>query len=516
MCFASLRLNSHSGTVGIQIVVFCLTSFLDLISEDRNLLPGRTSRGERSYPMQTVEAESPRKQIPGADLLSVLVIDDEKAVRESCRDAAQLNGFNTAVAESAEQAYKLLDTFRADIILLDLKLPGACGLEALREVRKRRPDSVVIIITGCATVASAVQAMKQGAFDYITKPFTLEELRLLLEHAARELQRVSQKRVLREDMRSRQGFGSLIGKSAEMERIYRIITKAAQSSHPVLIIGESGTGKELVARSIHYSGPNRDKPFIPVDCGALVPTLIESELFGYVRGAFTGAVRSKDGLLTVAQGGTVFLDEIGELPIDLQAKLLRAIQEHEIRPVGSTKRMPIDVRILAATNRDLETEVAEGNFRRDLYFRLNVLTLRMPPLRERRQDIIPLIEHFMERMARSTNMRKTLSEDAVKAMIEYEWPGNVRELENCIERTWALSSGPTLAFPDLPTYIKNTHQQKVAAATVAPKILSLIEVERNAILQAIEQLHGDKLMAAKLLGIGKTTLYRKLKEYSAI
>jgi len=285
--------------------------------------------------MQTTEAAPTHKHIPGAELLNVLVVDDEKAVRESCQEAAQLNGFKTSVAESAEQAYKVLDSQTIDIVLLDLKLPGACGMEALREVKKRRPDSIVIIITGCATVASAVQAMKQGAYDYITKPFTLEELRFLLEHATQELHKVSQKRVLREDMRSRQGFGSLIGKSAEMERIYRIISKAAQSSHPVLIIGESGTGKELVARSIHYSGPNRDKPFIPVDCGALVPTLIESELFGYVRGAFTGAVRSKDGLLTVASGGTVFLDEIGELPIDLQAKLLRAIQEHEIRPVGT-------------------------------------------------------------------------------------------------------------------------------------------------------------------------------------
>ena len=466
--------------------------------------------------MQTLEVAPTRKQIAGADSLTVLVVDDERAVRESCRDAAQLNGFQTMVAESAEQAYKMLDAQPADIILLDLKLPGACGLEALREVKKRRPDSIVIIITGCATVASAVQAMKQGAFDYITKPFTLEELRLLLEQATDDLKRVTQKRALREDLRSRQGFGSLIGKSSEMERIYRIITKAAQSTHPVLIIGESGTGKELVARSIHYSGPNRDKPFIPVDCGALVPSLIESELFGYVRGAFTGAVRSKDGLLTVGNGGTVFLDEIGELPIDLQAKLLRAIQEHEIRPVGSTKRIPIDVRILAATNRDLEVEVAEGNFRRDLYFRLNVLTLRIPPLRERRQDIPALVEHFMDRMARATNTRKILSEDALKALLGYEWPGNVRELENCIERTWALSSGQTLAFPDLPTYIKNTHQQKIVAATATPKILPLIEVERNAILQAIEQLHGDKLTAAKLLGIGKTTLYRKLKEYSQI
>ena len=457
-----------------------------------------------------------RRQIAGAELLNLLVIDDEKAVRESCRDAAQLNGFNTVIAESAEQAYKILESQSVDIVLLDLRLPGASGLEALREVRKRRPDAIIIVITGYATVASAVQAMKQGAFDYITKPFTLEELRVLLERATEELKKLSQRRVLREDMRSKQGFGSLIGKAPEMERLYRIISKAAQSSHPVLIMGESGTGKELVARSIHYSGPNRDKPFIPVDCGSLVPTLIESELFGYVRGAFTGAVRSKEGLLQIANGGTVFLDEIGELPIDLQAKLLRAIQEHEIRPVGSTKRIPIDVRILAATNRDLETEVAEGNFRRDLYFRLNVLTLRIPPLRERKQDIPTLVDHFLERLSRANGTRKTMSEEALKALINYDWPGNVRELENCIERTWALGSGPTMAFPDLPTYIKNTHQQKVTTEPVGPKIIPLVDLERKAILEAIEQLRGDKLLAAKMLGIGKTTLYRKLKEYAQI
>jgi DNA-binding NtrC family response regulator len=467
--------------------------------------------------MQTIEAAPIRKQISGAELLKVLVIDDEKAIRENCRDAAQFNGFQTVTAESAEQAYKLLETQTVDIILLDLKLPGASGLEALREVKKRRPDAAIIIITGYATVASAVQAMKQGAFDYITKPFTLEELRVLLERATEELKRVTQKRALREDLRSKQGFASLVGKAAEMERLYRIISKAAQSTHPVLVIGESGTGKELVARSIHYTGPNRDKPFIPVDCGSLVPTLIESELFGYVRGAFTGAVRSKEGLLQIANGGTVFLDEIGELPVDLQAKLLRAIQEHEIRPVGSTKRIPIDVRILAATNRDLETEVAEGNFRRDLYFRLNVLTLRIPPLRERKQDIPILVEHFLERLNRSNSGKKSLSEEALKALMNYDWPGNVRELENCLERTWALSSSQTLNFPDLPTYIKNTHELRVSGPEASgPKIIPLIDLEKKAILEAIEQLRGDKLLAAKMLGIGKTTLYRKLKEYAQI
>src|SRR5438094_1924177 len=332
-------------------------------------------------------------QIEGANLLNLMIVDDERAIREVCRDVAQTLGFHTSIADSAEHAYRVLESNAIDVVLLDLKLPGAGGLEALHQIRERRPDVVIIVVTGYGTVQSAVQAMKNGAYDYVTKPFSMEELRLLLDRVSSHLKLKSENRMLREKIKSKHGFGSIVGRAPEMEKLYRIIAKAAHSSHPVLILGESGTGKELVARSIHFSGPYRDKPFIPVDCGSLVPTLIESELFGYVKGAFTGAVQSRDGLLAIAQGGTVFLDEVGELPVDLQAKLLRAIQEREIRPVGSTKRILINVRILAATNRDLEQAVAQGAFRRDLYFRLNVLSLRIPALRERRQDI-PLLAGF--------------------------------------------------------------------------------------------------------------------------
>jgi len=300
-----------------------------------------------------------------------------------------------------------------------------------------------------------------------------------------------------------------------MEKLYRIIAKAANSSHPVLILGESGTGKEMVARSIHYSGPFRDKPFIPVDCGSLVPTLIESELFGYVKGAFTGANQAKDGLLAIAEGGTVFLDEVAELPVDLQAKLLRAIQEKEIRPVGSTRRIPINVRILAATNRDLEQAVMEGAFRRDLYFRLNVLSLRIPPLRERREDIPLLIAHFLERLARGSVLEKGLSDEAYKALLAYDWPGNVRELENCLERTWAFTSGPVIHVPDLPSAIANMQDAAPSNGNGHSKIVPMAELEKQTILNAIAELNGDKLQAARLLGIGKTTLYRKLKDYAA-
>jgi DNA-binding NtrC family response regulator len=451
-------------------------------------------------------------QVTAANLL---VVDDERAIREGCRDAAQSLGFNAYAAETAESAYRVLDAHSIDVVLLDLKLPGASGLEALRQIKGRRPEAIVVIITGYASVHSAVQAMKFGAYDYITKPFSLHELKMLLEHIGEELKNNTERFALREKLHSSEGFGAIVGQSVEMQKLYRIIGKAAQSSHPVLILGESGTGKELVARSIHFSGPFKDKPFIPVDCGSLVPTLIESELFGYVKGAFTGAVRSKEGLLTIAEGGTVFLDEIGELPLDLQSKLLRAIQEKEIRPVGSTKRMPINVRILAATNRDLEAAVAEGKFRKDLYFRLNVLTLRIPPLRDRKQDIPFLAQHFLERMDQIAGLKRTLSDEALKALMAYEWPGNVRELENCIERACTMSSGPVLHVNDLSSAVQNSRFQASAPVPQGggPKIVPIAELEKNAILSTIDQLNGDKLMAARMLGIGKTTLYRKLKEY---
>jgi len=452
-------------------------------------------------------------QLEAANLLNLVIVDDERAVRDVCREVAQSLGFNTMVAESAEHAYRLLEAQAVDVVLLDLKLPGAGGLEALHKIKQRRPDAEVVVVTGYATVQSAVQAMKNGAYDYVTKPFTMDELKLLLERVATHLRLKTENRMLREKIKSKLGFGSIVGRAPEMEKLYRMIAKAALSNHPVLILGESGTGKEMVARSIHFSGPFRDKPFIPVDCGSLVPTLIESELFGYVKGAFTGAGQTKEGLLAMAEGGTVFFDEIGELPVDLQAKLLRAIQEKEVRQVGSTRRTTINVRILAATNRDLEVAVAQGTFRRDLYFRLNVLNLRMPPLRERRQDIPVLAAFFLERMAREFGQERTLSDDAMKALLAYDWPGNVRELENCLQRACAMNSGPEIQVLDLPSAIHGGNGHAIDEADGSAKIIPISEMERKTILNTITQLNGDKLLAARLLGIGKTTLYRKLKEY---
>ena len=455
-------------------------------------------------------------QIEPANFLNLLIVDDERSIREACREVAMSLGFAAFVADSAEHAYRFLDSQPFDAVLLDLRLPGAGGLDALRRIKERRPEAVVIVVTGYGTVQSAVQAMKNGAYDYVTKPFSVDELKLLLERVASHLKLKSENRLLREKVKSKQGFGGIIGRAPEMEKLYRIIAKAANSVHPVLILGESGTGKEMVARSIHYSGPFRDKPFIPVDCGSLVPTLIESELFGYVKGAFTGANQSKDGLLAMAEGGTVFLDEVGELPIDLQAKMLRAIQEKEIRPVGSTRRVPINVRILAATNRDLEQAVMQGAFRRDLYFRLNVLSLRIPALRERREDIPLLIGHFLDRMTRTSGQEKMLSDDALKVLLAHDWPGNVRELENCLERTYAFTSGPLIHTQDLPREIAKLPglEHPTGNSNGQMKIIPMAELEKQNILHAIEELHGDKLQAARLLGIGKTTLYRKLKDYA--
>ncbi len=308
------------------------------------------------------------------------------------------------------------------------------------------------------------------------------------------------------------GYGRLLGASLGMRQLFELIDKASQSDCPVLIQGETGTGKELVARSIHLNGPRADRPFLPVDCAALAPTLIESELFGYVRGAFTGAVYTKPGLLQAAQGGTVFFDEIGELPVDLQAKLLRALQEKEVRPVGSTRCVKFDARIIAATNRDLEAAIEQGTFRKDLYFRLNVVSLRLPRLRERKSDIPLLGSRFLEKFRQPGQPCATLSEEAMAKLMAYDWPGNVRELENCIERAVALARGPVLEEADISVTLRKADERLVPELP-AEEVVPLREVEKIAILRAVIKARGDKLLAARLLGIGKTTLYRKLKEY---
>jgi two-component system response regulator HydG len=454
--------------------------------------------------------------------LHLLVVDADPAVRSACAEIAASLGYAVESSGDLGQARGLLRGHIADILLVNLPAGSNEGLELVSEVKLLYPDTSVIAMTSTGSVNAAVEAMRCGASDYLTKPFAMDELSTVLDRASQSHMTDTATRQLRERLRLSEGLGSMIGRSAEMEKIYRILSKVAQSTHPVLILGESGTGKELVARTIHAYGPNSSKPFLPVDCGSLVPTLIESELFGYVKGAFTGANRSKDGLLVSAEGGTVFLDEIGELSLDLQAKLLRSLQEKEVRPVGATHRVPIKARIVAATNRDLASMVEKGTFRKDLFYRLNVVNLRLPSLRDRREDIPLLAAHFLDRISREHNRKFTLSDEALRTMMAHDWPGNVRELENSLERATALSSGPVLHLGDLPTQLQQQGLEARRAATVAGEeadaaavsgVRPLADLERDAILGAIRTLGGDKLQAAKMLGIGKTTLYRKLKEY---
>ena len=444
--------------------------------------------------------------------LSLLIVDDEVVTRSLCNDVAVEAGLHVYASSTTEQALDILDQYPIDIVVTDLKIPQLGGLELIKRIRAGNPQVSVIVLTQYGTIETAIEATRLGAVDYVTKPFHVEELRSKLERLVRSIELDQENRLLREQLRSRPGFGGLIGVSPRMQRVYKLIEKVAQHSYPVLILGESGTGKELVSRSIHFLGPRSNKPFSPVDCSALVPTLIESELFGYVKGAFTGAQHSKQGLFEAAGEGTLFLDEIGDLPVDLQAKLLRALQEHEVKPVGSNDRVGIRARVIAATNRDLEASIRTGSFRQDLYFRLNVVQIKLPALRDRRVDIPLLVNAFLEKFSDPARPIHTISEEAMRRIMAYDWPGNIRELENAIERAVALGSGPILHIGDLPSNLQYTSTEKLPEGD---EMVPLEALERRAIFRALRETAGDKLAAARLLGIGKTTLYRKLKQYES-
>jgi DNA-binding NtrC family response regulator len=458
-----------------------------------------------------VEVEAkPASVKPSAAGLSILIVDDEDATRELCRDIASEMGLEVHTASTTDEALEKLEQSPIDIVVTDLRVPQLGGIELLKRISSSQPTTVVMVLTQYGTIETAVAATKLGARDYVTKPFHVEELRAKIERLIQSVELDHENRVLREQLRTRPGFGGLIGVSPKMQRVYKIVEKVSQHHYPVLILGESGTGKELVARSIHFLGQRQNKPFVPVDCSGLVPTLIESELFGYVKGAFTGAQHARTGLLEAGNGGTVFLDEIGDLPVDLQAKLLRALQEREVRPVGGTERVRVDLRIIAATNRDLESAIRTGAFRQDLYFRLNVVQVKLPPLRERKSDIPLLVNSFLEKFSDSQRPIRTISEDAMRRLMAYDWPGNVRELENAVERAVALGSGPILHIADLPSNLQQSPNEKTLESN---ELTTLDEMERRFILRALRDTNGDKLAAARLLGIGKTTLYRKLKQY---
>jgi DNA-binding NtrC family response regulator len=447
--------------------------------------------------------------------IRLLVVDDEQSIRRLCVTIGNSLGFVCTDAESAEAALEGLDNVAPDLILTDLKLPRLTGVELLRQIKSLLPRTEVAIMTGHGSIESAVDAMKLGAYDYIEKPFRVEKMKTMLQRMAEKVRLVSENEFLRERVSTEENLDGIIGTSANIQDVLRMISRLKDTRTPVLIAGESGTGKELVARAIHFRGTMAQTPFVAVDCGSLVPTLMESELFGYEKGAFTGAMKSKTGLFQAANGGTIFLDEIGELPLEMQAKLLRVLQEKEVRPVGSNEKVNVDVRVIAATNRDLEAAYRGGTFRKDLYFRLNVVTVHLPALRERRSDIPMLVHHFLDRYAPGTNLQVTAA--AMKSLLHYDWPGNVRELENCIARAVTLGDRRLIDVNDLPPAIR-TEQPATAAMTpqdsASLSTTALAEMERMTILRVFEQANGDKALAGKMLGISRATLYRKLKRYN--
>ena len=445
----------------------------------------------------------------------LLVVDDEQSISRLCMTMGNTLGYVCAEAESAEAALARLDTDTPDLLLTDLKLPNMSGVELLKQTKQLLPHTEVAIMTGHGSIESAVDAMKLGAYDYIEKPFRVEKMRLLLQRMAEKVRLVTENEFLRERVTTEENLDGIIGSSANIQDVLRMISRLKDTRTPVLISGESGTGKELAARAIHFRGTMAKTPFVAVDCGSLVPTLMESELFGYEKGAFTGATKSKAGLFQSADGGTIFLDEIGELPLEMQAKLLRVLQEKEVRPVGSNEKVNVDVRVIAATNRDLEAAYRSGTFRKDLYFRLNVVTVHLPPLRERRSDIPVLVHHFLDRYAKGSHIQVTAA--AMKSLLHYEWPGNVRELENCIARAVTLGDGKVIDVADLPPAIRSEQAGSGIVPSQDTSNLSttaLAEMERMTILRVFEQANGDKALAGKMLGISRATLYRKLKRYN--
>jgi len=441
--------------------------------------------------------------------IQFLVVDDQQSIRRLCMTVASGIGFQCAEAASAEEALAHAESAAPDIVLADLRMGTMDGLEFLAALKRLQPRTEVTIMTGFGSIETAVNAMKLGAYDYITKPFRVEELRLMLQRMAERVRLVNENQFLRERVNAESQLNGIIGNSARIQQVLKIVARLKESPTPVLIVGESGTGKELIARAIHFGGELASRPFVAVDCGSLVPTLIESELFGYEKGAFTGAARTKPGLFETANGGTLFLDEIGELPLEMQAKLLRVLQEKEIRRVGGNQAIPVNVRVIAATNRDLETAYQQGTFRKDLYFRLNVVTVHLPTLRERKSDISLLVHWFLDRHASESGVM--ISDAAMAALLDYDWPGNVRELENSIAHALALRNSNVIDLTDLPPALQ-PHTSAVQGSS-SPDVTQLEDLERVTIARVFQQVNGDKRLARQMLGISRATLYRKLKRY---
>jgi two-component system response regulator PilR (NtrC family) len=435
----------------------------------------------------------------------ILVVDDERSMQEFLEIFFRSEGYEVATAEDRETALLHLEGNEFDVVVTDIQMPGGSGLELLHAVRESSPETVVIMMTAFASTETAIAAIKEGAYDYITKPFKVEEMRIVVEKALEKKLLSSENRRLRSELRSRERDRAIIGTSPAMQRVFDIITQVADTKANVLLSGESGTGKEMVARAIHSGGERRSHPFVAVNCAAIPENLLESELFGHVKGSFTGAVQNKVGLFESADGGTLFLDEVGELPPPLQVKLLRVIQDKSIRRVGGTTDHRVDVRIITATNRRLGEEIAAGRFREDLYYRLNVIEIPMPPLRERRDDIPLLVAHFVEKYARELDKQVDgVTDEAISRLMEYPFPGNVRELENIVERAVALTRSRTIDRDALPPSVLNP-VATLPAPRISPEGVNLEELmaeyERGLLLEALGPAGGVKKRAAQLLGI---------------
>jgi len=447
----------------------------------------------------------------------ILLIDDDVQSNKILSTVLERAGYEVTSTHSGENALKVLSQNSYAIVITDLILPGIGGLEILKHLQDNSPHTNVILITGNASAETAVEAMKNGAFDYITKPLNIDKLKLIIENSLEKQKLIQENLRLRQQLHNRHSFSNIIGTSATIQTVFTRMEKVVDTDSSILILGESGTGKELVARALHYNGPRQDKPFVAINCGAIPQDLLESELFGHMRGSFTGAIKTKQGRFEQANGGTIFLDEIGTMPVHLQLKLLRVLQEQEVEPVGGNHSIKLNIRIISATNTDLEEMIAGGTFREDLFYRLNVIPINLPPLRERKEDISILARHFLKKSCNQLKCEQLILADEVFEILEaYPWPGNVRELENIIERTAALCDGDEIGIDDLPPHISRIkRQQRHVPATLPADGLDMPahiqHIEKEWIRQALEYSAGVKSKAAALLNIKRTTLVEKVK-----
>lgn len=447
---------------------------------------------------------------------TILVIEDEPFQLKNLSEALEKQGYNVLSSESSIKGIKIVQEKAIDLVLTDFKMPEKNGLEVLREVKQINPDISVIVITAYGDVETAVKVMKEGAFDYLTKPIEFEELDIVIKKALERKMLVSENRELRRQLAGKYRFDEIIYEDPKMEEVINTAGRSADSKASILIYGESGTGKELVAKAIHYASPRKDKPLISVNCAALNENLLESELFGHEKGAFTGADRQRKGRFELANGGTIFLDEVGEIPLTTQVKLLRVLQEREFERVGGNETIHVDVRVISATNKDLEDMIKKGLFREDLYYRLNVISIRIPPLRERKSDIPPLVSYFIAKYAKENNKEvESVSKEAMDALIKYNYPGNVRELENALERAVIMARGRVITLDDLPIHIKASRDDSKQNYELKGKTLDEIieNVERQLIADALVRANSNQSRAAEILGISERNLRYKIKKY---